>query len=60
MSDIKERYATVTRTAKEAIKQRKDTPRSAEEQRVYDAFRKQARAAYSTLKAKPSSGRSGS
>lgn len=52
MSDLKERYGTATRAAKEAIRQRKDTPRSAEEQRVFDAFRKQARSAYSALKQK--------
>ncbi|MER9963236.1 hypothetical protein NKJ72_20135 [Mesorhizobium sp. M0045] len=50
MQNLKTRYATVTRAAKEAIKQRKEEPRSREEQRVFDAFRKQAKAAYSTLK----------
>ena len=50
MQDLKERYATATRAAKEAIKQRKVETRSGEEQRVFNAFRKQAKAAYSTLK----------
>ena len=50
MANLKTRYVTVTRAAKEAIKQRQEEPRSREEQRVFDAFRKQAKAAYSMLK----------
>jgi hypothetical protein len=50
MPDITERYITITRDAKQAIKERGTTQRSSEENRVYDAFRRHARDAYSTLK----------
>lgn len=50
MANIKERYIEVTRQAKRTIRERADAPRSTEEQRVYAAFRRNARVAYSTLK----------
>lgn len=50
MTNITQRYIAVTRDAKRTILERAGTQRSAEEQRVYSAFRKRARDAYSTLK----------
>lgn len=50
MANITERYIAVTKDAKRSIEQRETVQRSSEEQRVYSAFRKQARDAYSTLK----------
>lgn len=50
MQNLKERYATATRAAKEATKKGKAEQRSTEEERVFNAFRKQAKAAYSTLR----------
>lgn len=50
MADITERYIAATRDAKRSIRERDTSPRTTEEQRVYRAFRKQARAAYGTLK----------
>lgn len=51
MSTIIKRYIEVTRDAKQSIQDRPNTGRSAEEERVYTAFRKKARDAYSTLRA---------
>ncbi|MBZ9995860.1 hypothetical protein [Mesorhizobium sp. BH1-1-4] len=50
MADLKERYVKVTRDAKDAIKERNLPARTAEEQRVFKAFRTQAKAAYGTLR----------
>lgn len=53
MADLKERYAQITRDAKDAIKERSLPARSIEEQRVFKAFRTQAKAAYGTLRSRP-------
>lgn len=50
MANITERYIETTRNAKRTIRERANMPRSTEEQRVYAAFRRNARDAYSTLK----------
>ena len=50
MTNITQRYIAVTRDAKRTIQERENTQRSSEEQRVFNAFRKRARDAYSTLK----------
>lgn len=52
MADLKDRYAEITRNAKGAIKERTLPTRSAEEQRVFKAFRTQAKTAYGTLRSR--------
>lgn len=54
MTDVKERYVEALRSVKRRAEQaRTTTDRSREEQRVFDAFRRNAREDYRTLK-KPS------
>ena len=50
MANITQRYIAVTRAGKQTIQERHVGPRSSEEQRVYEAFRKKAREAYSALR----------
>lgn len=59
MADVKERYLTALRNAKDRVQQAKaSTDRTQEEERIFQAFRKHAKLDYQTLrKPKPTQGR---
>lgn len=51
MADVKERYVSALRNSKEKVRLAKaNPPRTEEEKRVFDAFRRNAREDYRTLK----------
>lgn len=51
MDDVKDRYVSALRSTKDQVRQAKEAAtRTAEEQRIFDAFRRNAREDYRTLK----------
>lgn len=55
MANVKDRYVTALRNSKEQVRRAKEeTTRTDEERRVFDAFRRNAREDYRTLKSKSS------